>query len=309
MTQYILRRCGWAVVVLYVLVTGVFFVMNGLGDPARVRLGTRASAAQVAAFRQKCGLDKPLGERYVTFIGQLARADLGRTCPEGRPISEIIATRLPRTMLLGFLSLLIEVVVGVGIGIVAAARRDTWLDTGLMSLAFVGISAPTFLTGLLFLNYISFRLGWFPVGGYGVDFLDHVKHAVLPAVTLAILGAATYARVMRSEMIETLRSDYMRTARAKGVAPWRAVLKHGARNALLPIVTILGLSASSLVSGAIITESIYAWPGMGRLAFESITTLDLPTVMGVVVVSAIGVQLFNLLADIAVAVLDPRVRL
>jgi peptide/nickel transport system permease protein len=178
-----------------------------------------------------------------------------------------------------------------------------------MSIAFVGLSLPTFVTGPIFLSRLAFRLGWFPVGGYGFDLWSHVYHAVLPAFVLAIVGAATYARLMRSEMIETLGEDYVRTAMAKGLSRPRVVLAHAARNALLPIVTVLGLSLPLIVSGAIVTEHIFAWPGMGALAVESIHKLDAPTIIGVVVVTSLAVQAGNLLADIAVAALDPRVRL
>jgi peptide/nickel transport system permease protein len=223
-------------------------------------------------------------------------------------VTRVILTRLPRTILLGAMALLFELLIGLFIGIVAAARRNTWFDTGIMAVAFLGISAPTFLTGLLFLYFFAFRLGWFPVGGYGVTAWDHVYSAMLPAFTLAIIGAATYARIMRSEMVEVLRSDYIRTAKAKGVGPLAVVLKHGARNALLPIVTMMGLSLAILVSGAIITESIYAWPGVGRLAIEAINSFDAPMIMGVVLMVSLTVQLGNFLADIALGLLDPRVR-
>ena len=177
-----------------------------------------------------------------------------------------------------------------------------------MAVAFLGVSAPTFLTGLVFLQVFAFRLGWFPVGGYGVDLVDHVRHALLPALTLAIVGAATYARITRSEMIDTLRQDYVRTARAKGLAPIH-VVRHAFRNALLPIVTLLGLSMPLLVSGAVITETIYGWPGVGRLAVESIAGGDVPIILGVVLVASVSVQLGNLGADLVVARLDPRIRL
>ncbi|HJL30155.1 MAG TPA: ABC transporter permease, partial [Polyangiaceae bacterium LLY-WYZ-15_(1-7)] len=193
-------------------------------------------------------------------------------------------------------------------GILAAVRRNTWVDTGLMSSAYLGISLPTFVTGPLFLFAFAFLYGWFPLGGYGVGFWDHVYHALLPAFTLAIIGAATYARIMRSELVDTLRSDFVRTAAAKGL-PRHRVVGHAVRNALLPIVTMLGLSMTLLVAGAIITETIFGWPGMGALAIRAIVNLDAPTVMGVVVVFAVTVQTGNLLADIAVAALDPRVRL
>ncbi len=236
------------------------------------------------------------------------QGDLGESMRMEQDVVDVVLTRLPRSLLLGGMAMGFEVCIGVFIGILAASRRNTWFDTGVMATAFVGISVPTFLSGLLFLYFFAFRLGWFPVGGYGVTTWDHVYSAVLPAFTLAIIGAATYARIMRSEMVETMQADYIRTARAKGLGPVAVILKHGVRNALLPIVTLMGLQLAILVSGAIITESIFAWPGVGRLAIESIHDLDVPIIMGVVIIVAFTVQIGNFLADMAVGALDPRVR-
>lgn len=308
MIGFILRRTAWAVLVLWIVMTGVFLLVHVVGDPAVATLGERARPEQIESFRRAHGLDQPLGQRYVTYVGEVLRGDLGRSFVDERPVTELILTRLPRTALLGAVAIFFELTFGLTIGIAAAVRKNSWFDTGVMALAFVGISAPTFVTGLLFLDHLAFRAGLFPVGGYGVGMLDHLYHALLPGLTLAIVGAATYARVMRGEMIEALRSDYVRTARAKGLGPLRVIVAHGARNALLPVVTLMGVSLRILVSGAIITEAIFAWPGMGKLAVESITGLDLPVVMGIVLIACAAVQVGNVLADIAVAALDPRIR-
>jgi peptide/nickel transport system permease protein len=305
--RFLGRRLVRGLFVIWASITLVFVMAHGAGDPARAMLGPRAQAQQLEAFRRRHGLDRPVFERYARYVAGLVRGDLGRSMRDSQPVAEVIATRLPRTLLLGALALLLELVIGVSIGVVAALRRHGPIDAVAMGLAFLGISAPTFLTGLVFLQMFAYRLGWFPVGGYGVDLLDHMRHALLPAFTLAIVGAATYARIMRSEMIETLRQDYVRTARAKGLPP-RAVVRHAFRNALLPIVTLVGLSTPLLVSGALITETVYAWPGIGRLAFESISTGDVPMILGVVLVASIAVQLGNLGADLALAALDPRIR-
>lgn len=238
----------------------------------------------------------------------LLQGDLGESFGHNEPVAQVIAHRLPRTLLLGAIALFFELFIGLTIGIIAAVRRNSWVDTGLMSASYLGISLPTFVTGPIFLTIFGFYYGWFPLGGYGVGFADHVYHAILPAFTLAIIGAATYARVMRSELVDTLRSDFIRTAAAKGLSQ-RGVLRHAVRNALLAIVTMVGLSLTLLVAGAIITENIFGWPGMGNLAIHSIVNLDAPTVMGVVLVFAVTVQVGNILADIAVAYLDPRVRI
>ncbi len=331
MIGYVLRRLGWGLLVVWVVVSGIFVLMNAIGDPAAAMLGPKASPERIAELRRYYGLDRPLSEQYLAYLGLvpcirhsspkwhedparrqhcgLLQGDFGESFVHKEPVLRLISYRFPRTLLLGLLALFFELTFGVTLGVMAAVRRNSWFDTGFMALAFLGISAPSFLTGLLFLQFIAYRLGWFPVGGYGLTPWEHVYHALLPALTLAIIGAATDARIMRSEMIETLRADYVRTARAKGASPLRVVLRHAFRNALLPIVTIVGLSLPLLVSGAIITESIYAWPGMGSLLLESIYNLDVPTVMAVVVVVSSTVQAGNLAADIAVAALDPRVRL
>jgi peptide/nickel transport system permease protein len=305
---FITRRLAWAIVVLWLVMSGVFLLVHVVGDPARAALGEKAGPAQLEAFRHKHGLDQPLGTRYVSYMASLATFDLGSSFQDEEPVVDLIGRRLPRTLLLGAMALTMELLFGLSIGIVAALRRNSWFDTFVIVLSILGTSMPTFVTGLWFLSYFAFRLGLFPVGGYGVDFLDHVKHGFLPALTLAVVGATTYARVMRGEMIEALRTDYVRTARAKGLSPARVVLLHAGRNALLPIVTMVGVSLRVLVSGAIITEAIFGWPGMGRLAVEAISGLDLPVVMGIVFIASGAVQLGNVLADIAVAALDPRVR-
>lgn len=307
MIKFVLRRLLSGLLVLWVVMSLVFLLVHVLGDPARATLGEKASTEQLAAFRRQHGLDQPLVVRYGRFVLDLMTLELGTSYQDGQEVRAIIATRLPRTALLGALAVGIELLIGITLGVLAALFRNTWFDTSSMAIALLGISMPTFVTGLWFLGAFAFRLGWFPVGGYGVGFFDHVYHGFLPALTLAVAGAATYARIMRGEMIETLRSDYIRTARAKGVGPLRVVFVHGMRNALIPIVTLVGISLRILVSGAIITESIFGWPGIGRLAVESIAGLDLPVVMGTVFVACAAVQLGNALADLTVAWLDPRV--
>jgi peptide/nickel transport system permease protein len=305
--KLVARRSFVALWIVFAAITTVFFAANGIGDPAVATLGPRARPAQIEAFRQRYGLDRPLLEQYGSYLGGALQGDLGRSFRDDEPVTRVILTRLPRTVLLGAMALLFELIFGLVLGTLAALRRQTAFDTGFMALAFLGISAPSYLTGLLFLDVFAFRFGWFPIGGYGDGFLGHVAHALLPAFTLAIIGAATYARIMRSEMIETMQADYIRTARAKGLAPLQVIVGHGVRTALLPIATLVGLSLPLLVSGAIITEQIFSWPGMGRLAVESISSLDVPMIMGVVIIAAITVQVGNLLADVSIALLDPRV--
>jgi peptide/nickel transport system permease protein len=308
MVGHITKRVLIGIVIVFAATSAMFFVANVVGDPATANLGANASPEAKEAWRRERGYDRPVAERYARFLAGIARFDLGLSDRDRQPVFDVIMNRLPRTLLLSGMALSFELAFGLLLGVLAALRRGTFLDTGFMGLAFLGISVPTFVSGPIFLLVFAFRLGWFPVGGYGLTFWDHVQHALLPAFTMAIIGVATYARVMRSEMIETMQSDYIRTARAKGLHPLQVVVGHGVRNAMLPIVTLMGLSFPLLVSGAIITEQIFNWPGMGRLVLEAVDSLDIPMIMGVVLFAAVFVQTGNLLADIAVALLDPRVR-
>lgn len=308
MIELIVKRVGSGVVIVFLATTTIFLLANWVGDPAAATLGPNASPERRQEFRVAHGLDRPILEQYGNYLGAAIQGDFGRSLRDNQPVAEVIGNRLPRTVLLMGMALSFQVLFGLALGILAAMRRNTWFDTGFMGMAFLGISVPNFVSGPIFLLVFAFLLGWFPIGGYGVTPLDHVYHALLPALTMAIIGTATFARIMRSEMIDTLGMDYVRTARAKGLSPTRVVLGHAARNALLPIVTLLGLRLPFLVAGAIITETIFSWPGMGRLVIEALTSLDVPVIMGIVVITAVLVQVGNGLADIGVGLLDPRVR-
>ncbi len=331
MIRFIAQRALWGFLVVVSVVTLVFFLIFVAGDPAVTVLGPQARAEQIADFNAKKGLDRPVGEQFLSYLGILPcvrkdspkyergdgsrgycgvlQGDLGESYSHHESVASVIGFRLPRTLLLASMAVLFELFIGLTAGVIAALRRNRWSDTLIMFGTFVGISLPTYVTGPIALLVFSFLLGWFPFGGYGVDPLDHIYHALLPAFILAIAGAATYARVMRGELIETLRHDHVRTAKAKGMPPSQVVLRHAIRNALLPVVTLVGLSLPFLVGGAIITEKIFAWPGLGLLTIESIESLDAPVIMAVVLMFGVAVQVGNLLADIAVAALDPRIRL
>jgi peptide/nickel transport system permease protein len=302
------RRVGRSVFVVWVAMSLVFVLANLIGDPAIATLGPRAHASQIAEFREAHGLDRPFYQQYLGYFGGMLRGDLGRSFRDDQPVLDVVLVRLPRTVLLGAMAMGFELLFGLSIGVLAALRRNTFIDTLAMSLSYLGSSTPSFLIGLLLMQVLAFRLGWFPVGGYGVTPLEHVEHALLPALTLAVVGAATYARILRSEMIETLRADYVRTARSKGLSRSRVVIAHAMRNAVLPIVTLVGLSMPLLVGGAIVTETVFGWPGMGRLAYEATTSLDVPILLGVVLMSAITVQVGNLLAEVVVSRIDRRVK-
>lgn len=308
MIELVLKRAGSGVLTVLAAVAFIFFLANGIGDPAVATLGPNASPDRLHDFRHQHGLDRPIVEQFGTYLESALSGDLGTSYRDRQPVTRVILQRLPRTVLLMGMAMAMQLLLGLGLGILAALRRNTWFDTGFMGTAFLGISVPTFVSGPIFLMVFAFRFGWFPIGGYGTSPLDHVVHALLPAFTMAIIGTATYARIMRSEMIDQLGADYVRTAKAKGLGPMRVVLGHAARNGLLPIVTLLGLRLPILVAGAIITEDVFNWPGMGRLVIESIFALDVPMIMGVVVVAAIAVQIGNGLADVGVGLLDPRIR-
>ena len=331
MMRFIVQRLLWGIAVVMSVVTLVFFLIFVAGDPAVTILGPQARAEQIADFKAKKGLDEPVPRQFLSYLGVVPcvrrdspkyergdgtrgfcgvlQGDLGESYSHHESVANVIGHRLPRTLLLAAMAVIFELVLGLGAGVLAALQRNRWTDTVIMFATFVGISLPTYVTGPIALLLFAFLLGWFPFGGYGVDPLDHVYHALLPALILAIAGAATYARVMRGELIETLRHDHVRTAKAKGMAPAKVVIRHAIRNALLPVVTLVGLSLPFLVGGAIITEKIFAWPGLGLLTIESIESLDAPVIMAVVLMFGVAVQVGNLLADIAVAALDPRIRL
>ncbi len=330
MIEYLTKRLAWGLLVLVTVVGVVFVLLVKAGDPAATTLGARASAEQIRDFRRAKGLDRPLVEQFGSYVGMsrcvrrdspryevngqrghcgILQGDLGESYIHREPVAHVIGYRLPRTLLLGAVAMAFELLFGLSAGILAALRRNTWADTSLMFTTFLGLSLPTFVTGPLLFLLFGFLLGWFPSGGYGITPLEHLHHAVLPGLVLAVGGAATYARLMRGELVEAMRHDYVRTARAKGLPEWRVVARHGVRNAILPIVTLMGLSLPALVGGAIITEKVFAWPGLGLLTIEAINSLDMPTVMAVVLMFAITVQIGNLLADVAVAALDPRIRL
>ncbi|MBX7193547.1 MAG: ABC transporter permease [Sandaracinaceae bacterium] len=311
-TQALARRVALrlarSVFVVWLAMTIVFFAVHGVGDPAVATLGPRARPEQIAQFRERHGLDRPLAAQYGSFLAGMVTLDLGASWRDDRRVVDVIATRLPRTLLLMSLATLFELVIGLGLGLLAARRRGSWIDTVAMGASFLGVSTPSFFLGVLALQFLAFRLGWFPVGGFGVDGPDHLWHALLPALVLASLGAATYARLLRSEVIEVSAQDHVRTARAKGLSRRGVLVAHIVRNAMPPIVTMIGLSLPSLVAGAVVSESVFGWPGMGRLAMESIYSFDLPMLLGIVFVGAVTVQVGNLGAELVVARIDPRVR-
>ena len=328
MLAYLARRIGWSLFTIWAVVTLTFFIYNVLPeDPARVIAGPQARPADVDRIRTQLGLDRPVHIRYARYMTGLisfkpaedpkndsalklgpVRIDLGVSYLKRKPVVELLGKALPPTLLVGFLALFIEVVIGSLGGVIAAVRRHTVLDWGTVGLTLIGISAPTFLTGLLLQHFMARELRLFPLDGYGQTTLQQLHAAILPAVTLGLFGAAYYTRLVRDEMITLLKADYIRTARAKGQRPVWVVLRHALRNALMPLVTVVGLSMGALVGGAIVTEKIFRWPGIGALSVDAIVERDGPVIMGVVILISTVVVVANLLVDLSYALLDPRIR-
>jgi len=247
-------------------------------------------------------------ERYGCYIGNLAHGDLGDSYRSKRPVTDILADRVWPTAQLALATLVLELAIGIPLGVIAALRRGRWPDRAVGAIGLVGLSAPSFVVGTVALYVFAYRFGWFPIGGYGEPGWDRLHHLVLPAATLATVGVALFSRVVRTEMVDALGEDYVRTARAKGLSPWRVVVRHALRNALNPTITLVGLDLGVLFGGAIVTEVIFSWPGIGRESFQAILEADLPVVLGVVIVSTLAIAIANLLVDLLQIWLDPRMR-
>jgi peptide/nickel transport system permease protein len=294
-----------SVLILFGVSLVTFFLLYMLpADPVRQIAGRSATAQTVENIRAQLGLDQPFVVQYWRYLSGLVQGDLGRSYLQRSEVSELIAARLPATLLLMAGAIVCELILGLTMGIVAALRRGTAVDTGLMLTSFVAVSAPQFVVGLLLLYVFAVRLGWFPIGGYGT-----FAHLILPSLTLGILGSGWYARMMRSSMIEVLRQDYIRTARAKGLARRRVILRHALPNAILPIIAMIGIDIGIFMGGIVVVESVFGWPGIGQLAWQAIQRIDIPIIMGVTLVSACAIVLGNLLADLVTPFIDPRIRI
>ncbi len=303
MWAYIAKRLLLAIPVIL----GVAFVVFAMvrivpGDPAQVIAGEAATKEFVEAVRKDLGLDRPLLEQFVSFVGNLLRGDFGRSVRSRAPVVLEVRARLPNTISLTLAGMLVAITVGVTAGVVSAVRPYSLVDTSVMLVALAGLSMPVFWSGLMLILVFAVWLGWLPAVGTGTP-----AHLILPAVTLGMATAAIIARMTRSSMLEVLRSDYIRTARAKGLAEPSVVSRHAFRNALIPVITVVGLQMGTLLSGAVLTESVFAWPGIGRLLVEGILTRDYPIVQAAVLVVAMAFVLVNLFVDVLYAIVDPRI--
>lgn len=305
MIRYLVSRLGQAALLL-VGVSFVTFVLLYIlpADPARQIAGRSATPETVAAIRAQLGLDQPFHVQYARYLGNLVQGDLGRSYAQKTDVAEIVASRLPATLLLMVAAIVFELAIGLTIGVVAAVKQGSRTDHVTMLLSFVGVSTPQFVGGILLLYVFAVQLDWFPVGGYGTW-----RHVVLPAATLGLLGAGWYSRMSRSTMVDVLRRDFIRTARAKGAPERRVVLVHALRNAALPVIAMIGIDIGLFMSGAVVVESVYGWPGIGQLAWQAIQQVDIPIILGVTLVAAVAIVLGNLLADLVAPFVDPRIRL
>lgn len=314
------RRLAQAPFVLLIVITGAFLLLEAApGDAVDAYLaGLGGDAGLVAELRERWGLDRSAPTRFLLYLAGLATGDLGWSVAFGRPVLAVIAERLPITLALAGAATALAFALGTGLGVLAGARPGGPLDRLLSATALLLNAVPTFWLGLLLALLFAVRLRWLPSAGIETigaghtglaRFLDIARHLVLPTVTLGLVYAALYLRLLRAGMVEAWRSDYVRAARAKGIPRRRLVLRHVARNALLPVVTMLGLQSATLIGGSVVVESVFAVPGLGRLAAEAVTQRDLPLLLGILLVSAVLVVLVNLVIDLLYARLDPRVEL
>ncbi|WP_078381436.1 ABC transporter permease [Sutcliffiella halmapala] len=314
MISYIIRRSLMAIPLLIgITILSFAIIQMAPGGPSSLMMDPNISAEDMKKFEEKYGLNDPVHEQYIKWVGNMVQGDFGTSLiRRGVPVSEMIMNRLPNTLLLMIVSTILAVVVAVPFGVIAARKRYSLTDYSVTITSFVGLATPNFWIGLILIMVFAVQLGWLPTGGVATlnaDFsiVDRIKHLILPAFVLATADMAGLTRYTRSSMIEVLSQDYMRTARAKGLKENKVVYKHGLRNGLIPVITIFGLMLPSFIGGAAITEKIFNWPGIGLLFLDSAFQRDYPVIMALTVISAVLVVIGNLLADILYAVFDPRI--
>ena len=315
MWRYLLRRVSFSIGLLFVVATLLFFSIHLLpGDPVLLILGgdsAQPSPEQIAMVQAKLGLDRPLWVQYAVWLGRLCRGDLGRSLVDDRPVARDLANRLPRTLQLVIPATLVATAAGVSLGMFAARRRGRLADPIASSTALLGFSMPTFVVGMLLVALFSITLGWLPPAGYvpwGEDLSGFLRHLILPTLALAAAPMAITMRMTRSSFLEQASLDYVRTARAKGLTEPMVAWHHVLRNALLPIVTVVGLQVGGMFAGAVLVEYIFSWPGLNTLLLNSISTRDYPIIQGVVLLAAVLFVFVNLVTDLCYTVINPRIR-
>ena len=302
--KYLLGRLVQGLLVLFGITLVTFVLLYLLpADPARMIAGRSATPETVNRIRHELGLDQPLLIRYKNYLFRLLQGDWGRSYAQKTQVWELVASRIHATLQLALAGIAFELLIGIPAGIIAALRHGSWIDQAVMSFAFLGVSAPQFAVGLLLLYLFAYRFPIFPLGGYG-----GLEHLVLPAVTIGIAGGGWYARVMRASMVEVLRQDYIRTAKAKGVPGSRLVFVHAIRNAILPIFAMIGMDLGVFMGGVVVVEAVFGWPGIGQMVWQAIQLVDVPVIMGGVLVTAVFVVIGNLVADLVYPLLDPRIQ-
>jgi peptide/nickel transport system permease protein len=324
MWSYILRRLLQSIIVVLGVTVITFIALHMGGDPTYLYVSERASAEEIAETRAKLGFDKPLHIQYLNFLGGLLRGDLGNSLTYRTSALQVVLERFPATMELTIFAMLIAVVVALPFGIVSALNRGTSVDGGIMTVAMFGQSIPSFWLGIMLILFVGLGLRWLPISGHvpilqplfsgdiGASLSGLIKglpYLIMPAVTIALFSLSRNARLVRSSMLEVLSQDYVRTARAKGLGERFVILRHALRNAWLPVVTMIGLEFGFLLSGVVVVETIFSWPGVGRLVFNAINQRDIPLVQAAVIVFSLLFVVLNLLVDLIYARLDPRIRL
>lgn len=305
MVSFLVRRLVDLALALIGVSVVVFLIVRLVpGDPARLIAGTEASEEDIASIREQLGLNDSVVVQYGRYVQGLATGDLGRSLRNRQPVTDLLAVRLPATLKLATASLAVAMVIGLILGVIAALHRGTALDIGSMLFALLGTSMPSFWLGLLLILVFSVTLQWFPTGNDG-----GFDHLVLPAITLGTANAAIIARLVRANLLEVFHQDYIRTANAKGLSPRAVLAGHALRNAMIPTVTILGLQWGTLLAGSVVTETVFAWPGMGRMLIEAVSVRDYPVIQACIMMFAVVFMLTNLVVDVSYAILDPRIRL
>ncbi|AZR73714.1 peptide ABC transporter permease [Anoxybacter fermentans] len=307
MMTYIIRRSIMAVPILIGVATITFLLTFVFvpGDPVRMIMGQNADEETVAMIRHELGLDQPLTIQYIKFITQIFKGDLGRSFKTRRPVIDSITERFPATLRLGLSAMGVAIVIGIIAGIISATKPYSIWDNLFMGLALLGISIPVFYLGLLLIVVFAVKLNWLPVGGYGGG---SIRYLILPAISLGTMQAARIARMTRSSLMEVVRMDYIRTARAKGLSERVVIFKHALRNALIPVITVIGTQLGYLLGGTVLTETTFSWPGIGRLAVDAVQYRDFPMIQGTVLFLAVIFIVINLLVDLSYGWLDPRIR-
>ncbi|MCQ1529107.1 ABC transporter permease [Lutispora saccharofermentans] len=315
MVKYILKRIIQSIPLLLLITIISFLIINlAPGDPAAMFINPeKMTKVDIETIRHNLGLDKPLHIRYILWLKNMLKGDLGISFFKNRPVTEILMEALPNTIVLSIAATLLSIVIAIPAGIISALKRNTGWDYTFSTISFVGVSIPSFWFALMLLLVFGAKLGWLPIGGMRTNYeefvlADRLRHLILPTIVLGFGNMATDMRYMRSAMLEVIRQDYIKTARSKGLAEKVVIFKHALRNALLPLITLFGFMIPGLIGGAAITESIFAWPGIGRIVVEANFTRDYPIIMGELVFTAVLVVLGSLIADVLYAIADPRIK-